>query len=176
MSPDTVERRAVRELRAASGRKLEGYAATFDAPAPVGAFTEVVRPGAFGRSLAERRDVLALADHDPNRVLARTSSGTLRLAEDHHGLAFVLDLPDTQTGRDVLELAKRGDLGGMSFGFRVAPGGETRSGGRRELRDVDLLEVSVVQAFPAYEGTRVEARAAGRPVRLNLALRFLETV
>jgi uncharacterized protein len=53
-------------------------------------------------------------------VLARTRSGTLRLAEDSKGLAFDLDVPNTSFGRDVLELAERGDIGGASFAFTVA--------------------------------------------------------
>jgi uncharacterized protein len=159
---DGVERRASAELRAA-GRKLEGYAAIFDSPARVAGFMEVIKPGAFRAALAARADVLALVDHDPSRLLARTSSGTLRLAEDARGLHFELDVPDTQLGRDVLALAERRDLGGMSFSFRVPKG---RAGAeawptpqRRELRAVDLIEVSVVHAFPAYGGTAVHARA-----------------
>ena len=155
----TVERRAiVRELRA-KGRRLEGYAALFGVEARIGeGFTETIAPGAFAASLASGRDVLALVDHDATRLLARTRSRTLRLSEDTRGLAFDLDLPDTQAGRDVLALAERDDLGGMSFGFMAQD--ELRDGNRRELRQVELFEVSVVAAFPAYEGTTIAARAA----------------
>ena len=157
--PDGLERRAAVEVRAVAGRRLEGYAATFNTPATIGRFVEVVQPGAFRASLTTPgRDVLALVDHDPSRLLARTSSGTLRLAEDGRGLAFALDVPDTQLGRDVLTLAERRDLGGMSFGFRVIE--ETwPAADRRELRAVELVEVSVVHAFPAYSQTTVQARA-----------------
>lgn len=155
--PDGMERRAAIELRAA-GRRLEGYAAVFDSPARIGRFIEIVRPGAFRASLEARGDVLALVDHDPSRLLARTGSGTLRLAEDSRGLAFEIDLPETQLGRDVLALAERRDLGGMSFSFRTkAEAWPSRD--RRELRALELIEVSVVQAFPAYGGTSVQARS-----------------
>lgn len=139
------------------GRSLEGYAATFGTVASIGGrFDEQIAPGAFATSLRSKPDILALVDHDPGRVLARTRSGTLRLSEDSRGLAFSLDLPDTAAGRDVLALAERGDLGGMSFGFTVKD--EHRVGDRRELRSVDLHEISVVSAWPAYEGTSVQAR------------------
>lgn len=116
----TIERRGLlMEVRAA-GRRLKGYAATFGTEARIADFTEVILPGAFRGSLMPSRDVLALVDHDPSKVLARTRSGSLRLAEDPRGLSFSLDVPDTQAGRDVLALAERGDLGGMSFGFTVA--------------------------------------------------------
>ncbi len=91
-------------------------------------------------------------------MLGRTRSGSLRLTEDARGLAFDLDLPDTQAGRDVLALAERGDVGGMSFGFTVRD--QHRKGDWRELRAVELLEVSVVSTWPACPGTVVRARAA----------------
>lgn len=155
--PNGMERRAATELRAA-GRRLEGYAAVFDSPARIGGFTEIIKPGAFRATLEARADVLALVDHDPARLLARTASGTLRLVEDSRGLAFAIDVPDTQLGRDVLALAERRDLGGMSFSFRATAEGWPAAD-RRELRAVDLIEVSVVQAWPAYADTSVQARS-----------------
>jgi uncharacterized protein len=131
-----MEKRAVTSMTA-TGRKLHGYAATFGTEARIGALRETIRPGAFKGSL-KGRDVVALVDHDNAKLLARTRSGSLRLQEDDKGLSFELDLPDTQAGRDVLALAERGDLGGMSFGFTVPAGGEIREGNRRELREVVL--------------------------------------
>ena len=148
----------------------------FDVPAQIGGFTEVVKPGAFAASLRAGSDILALVDHDPSQLLARTASGTLRLAEDSRGLAFSLDVPPTQLGNDMLALAERRDIGGMSFGFRVARnGGEAwPATDRRELRAVTLLEISVVQAWPAYSQTSVSARARdlGR-AQANAAMRRL---
>jgi len=169
-----IEQRFSSELRA-KGRKLEGYAAIFGTEARVSDFREVIRPGAFKASLAG--DVLALADHDPAKVLARTRSGTLRLAEDMRGLAFSLDIPDTTAGHDILELAERGDLGGMSFGFSVPDGGQRWQDDLRELLHVNLHEISVVSSWPAYAGTTVTARSAHHvlPVRLVLARKYLET-
>jgi HK97 family phage prohead protease len=167
-----LERRgAPLELRA-RGRRLEGYAATFGAEARIGSFTESIRPGAFASSLRDKGDIIALVDHDPGRVLARTRSGTLRLSEDARGLAFDLDLPDTTTGRDVLALAERGDVGGMSFGFSATD--ETWTGDRRELRAVTLHEISVVLSWPAYEGTSIAARSRSGGLRLGLARRYIE--
>ena len=154
-APD-IERRAFAEIRA-TGRRLEGHAATFGAEARIGSFVETIAHGAFRASLSG--DVLALLDHDAGKVLGRTKSGTLRLTEDARGLAFSLDLPDTQAGRDVLELATRGDLGGMSFGFTVPAGGEAWDGDRRTLRAIDLKEISVVSAWPAYPDTSLALRA-----------------
>lgn len=173
----TIERRAFAAELRASGRRLQGYAATFGVAASIGEFTETIAAGAFRQTLAANTDILALVDHDAGRVLARTRSKTLRLAEDTRGLAFDLDVPATTVGNDVLALAARGDLGGMSFAFTVAPDGESWDGDRRTLRAVDLREISVVSAWPAYEGTTVQARS--RPALQPLAAvarRFLDSV
>src|SRR5262245_49518228 len=154
------ERRIIAAELRAKGRRLEGYAAVFGVEARVNDFTESIRPGAFQQSLSAGNDIIALVDHDSARVLARTKSGTLRLGEDTRRLHFSLDVPNTSAGHDVLALAERGDLGGASFGFLVLD--EHWNGDHRELRSVDLKEISVVQSFPAYGQTSVWARA--RPV------------
>ena len=170
----TLERRFATELRTA-GRRIEGYAATFNQEADLGGFRERIAPGAFRAALAG--DILALLDHDQGKVLGRTRSGSLRLSEDSRGLAFDLDVPDTAAGRDVLTLAARGDLGGMSFGFKVPTGGDVWEGDTRTLRTIDLKEVSIVSAWPAYEGTEIALRAItggfGRARRLR-AIRLAE--
>lgn len=173
MSGEFERRAASLEIRA-RGRRLEGYAALFGAEARIGAVTETIQAGAFSDALGAGRDILGLVDHDFSRVLARTRSGTLRLSQDSRGLAFDLDVPDTTAGRDVLALAERGDLGGMSFAFRPNAGGESWQGARRTLTAVDLREISVVQSFPAYEGTIVNARSAPASVRLALARRQIQ--
>ena len=155
----TLERRFATNLRS-NGRRLEGYAATFASTADLGAFRERIAPGAFRNALSA--DILALLDHDAGKVLGRTRTGTLALREDDKGLAFSLDVPDTAAGRDVLALAERGDLGGMSFGFLVPEGGEEWDGKTRTLRSIDLREISVVSAWPAYEGTEIALRSLKR--------------
>jgi hypothetical protein len=171
-----LERRVAVEFRG-EGRKLLGYAATFGTRAAIADFTESIAKGAFAQSLASKADIVALVDHDRGRLLARTRSSTLRLAEDDRGLRFELDVPDTTLGRDVLALVERGDIGGASFGFTVPKGGDSWQGRDRTLRRVDLVDVSIVNAFPAYPQTTVTARAHqdGR-LSLSLAKRFLEAM
>src|SRR5690606_41104900 len=78
--------------------RLSGYAAVFDQEIDIGGmFREVIRPGAFARAIAEGQDVVLLFNHDPSTVIARTSSGTLRLREDETGLWFEVDLDPRDT-------------------------------------------------------------------------------
>src|SRR5687767_8319580 len=124
-----MERRAspleirIEEIRG-DMRRLEGLAAVFDKPAKLPNFKERIAPGAFAKSLESRADVLALVDHNPEKLLARTRSGFLTLWETRGGLAFRIELPSTQLARDVLELVRSGNIGGMSIGFRVPEGGD----------------------------------------------------
>lgn len=166
MSTPDIERRGTAGVTA-SGRTLTGYVATFGSEARIGHFTESIRPGAFADSLTSGRDILALLDHKPDTLLGRTKSGTLSLREDAKGLAFDLKLPDTQAGRDLIALAERGDLGGMSFGFIAKD--EEWNGDRRELRSVELHEISVVQSWPAYQQTEINLRhrSVEKPTELN---------
>lgn len=163
MSAPDIERRGAAGGLRASGRTLTGYAAVFGTETRMGSFTERIAPGAFSKSLASGRDILALLDHRADVLLGRTASGTLKLTEDAKGLAFELRLPDTQAGRDLVALAERGDLGGMSFGFIAED--EEWNGNTRELRQVDLREVSVIQAFPAYSETEISLR--NKPAELS---------
>jgi HK97 family phage prohead protease len=160
------------EVRAA-GRGLQGHAVLWNVETSIGAGREIVRPYATRASLASGADILALVDHDAKRVLGRTKSGTLRLEEDSKGLAFEIDLPETTFARDVLALAERGDLGGMSFGFVIPKGGDAWEGNRRELRAIDLREISVVSAWPAYKGTTVTARSAPTPSPMARYVRLM---
>jgi HK97 family phage prohead protease len=150
-----IERRAAAlELRAA-GRRLTGIAAPFGVEARIGNVTEVILAGAFRDTIGDGHDVLALSDHDAAKLLGRTRSGSLRLSESERGLRFEIELPATTLGNDVLALAERGDLGGVSIGFRAKD--EHWSGQRRELRAVDLAEISIISGFSAYP-TEVSVR------------------
>jgi HK97 family phage prohead protease len=161
----TIERRFVTtELRVdgeGKSKKLVGHAAVFNTfSQDLGGFREIIRPGAFTRTIAENADVRALFNHDPNYVLGRSKSGTLRMREDTRGLFYEVDLPDTQAGRDVAESVRRGDVSGSSFAFRaITDEWRTENGSDiRELRDVDLFDVSPV-TYPAYPAADVAARS-----------------
>lgn len=171
-----MERRASNGLKP-DGRKLTGYAARFNAETDLGEFIEVIRPGAFTRTLAAATavNIRAIYEHDGKSLLGRLGSGTLRLSEDSEGLAFELDLPDTTLGRDLAELVKRGDVAGCSFGF--LPVRDTWSEGAkpvRELRDVDLFEITIT-ANPAYDATSVQVRST-LPRSIRLARKYLEAI
>ncbi len=165
---DTTERRIhtgqleLRSGRGSSPGTLHGYAARFDSESvDLGGFTERISPGAFTEAL-QTSDVRALVNHDPNLVLGRTPK-TLRLHEDHQGLRFELDLPDTTVGRDTAESVRRGDVSGCSFSFTLADAGDSWSTGaagtsRREIHQIGTLFDIGPVTYPAYPDTAVAAR------------------
>ena len=164
--PGEIERRgfAACELRAESEGNgdpmIRGYAAMFNQLSdPILGFREQVAPGCFAESL-KADDIRALFNHNPDAVLGRTSAKTLRLKEDAKGLAIEIDPPDTQIGRDVMAMIKRGDINQMSFGFICQDEAWEKSGQTeavRTLRKVKLFDVSPV-TFPAYPQTTVAVR------------------
>lgn len=96
---------------------VTGYAVLFDNETDMHYFREIVVPGAFDDVLDD--DVKVLFNHDPNQLLARTESGTLRIKPDKKGLYYEFDPPDTSLGRDLVVLIRRGDLNQSSYGFNV---------------------------------------------------------
>lgn len=134
--------------------KISGYAAVFNSPAAIDEwFTEEIEPGAFARSISDN-DIRALFNHNWDKVLGRTKSGTLQLSEDERGLKFEVELPDTSTARDLVASMARGDINQCSFGFY--PTEETWNydvePAHRKLNEVELYEISVV-SIPAYDDT-----------------------
>jgi HK97 family phage prohead protease len=164
----TVERRVntvefdVRNGEASSdGMSFTGYAAVFNSPSEPLPFTEVIKEGAFKRSLKSRNEIKLFMNHNTDVVLGSTRAGTLKLSEDSRGLLAQAELPDTSAGRDLSVLMKRGDVSSMSFGFSVPPKGDqwSQDGTTRELHQVRLHEVSIVTGFPAYEATTASVRS-----------------
>lgn len=158
---DNVERRAFVECRAEAsdnGKKIRGYAIRFNSKSEdLGGFFEYIAPEAVDRTISEGLDVRALVDHDSGKVIGRTRAGTLALRKDSKGLAIVIE-PDEEISyaKDIMRAVARGDVSGMSFGFRTLED-EWNYEGKTPVRTViDMLisEVSIV-TFPAYRQTDV---------------------
>lgn len=161
-----------------SGNKLAGYASVYNAPShPLTVrginqgkpFVERVAPGAFDRSL--NSNISLLIGHDRRELIANTKSGLLQLRSDSHGLAFEVNLPDTQKAKDARALVEAGVMSEMSFGFFVRS--DAWTGSERTLTEVDLREISLV-SDGAYPQTSAEARTNSPSLaRLRLRLRYL---
>jgi HK97 family phage prohead protease len=128
---------------------FQGYASTFEVPYDMGSYTEVVKRGAFRRTLSEDPDTVLLINHT-GLPLARTKSRTMQLSEDDSGLLVNADLdgrdPEVQS---VARKYERGDLSGeMSFAFKVTSQSWNDDYSQRTIRSVSLHkgDVSIVVA------------------------------
>jgi HK97 family phage prohead protease len=163
-TPKTEYRIFKSEVRASKGDnpQIAGYAAVFNTPTDIGYFREQIAPGAFTKAIADKQDVKCLFNHDPNKVLGRTKSGTLRLSEDNTGLKYECDIDQsTSVGKDVHAHIERGDVDQCSFGFVVRDEDVSYDDdgvATRTIKQADLFDVSPV-TYPAYPTTSVEARS-----------------
>ncbi len=129
------------EQSAPDALRFAGYAAVFGKRDSGG---DVILPGAFAATLAARRDagvrLPLLWQHRGNQRI-----GWIDMAEeDRHGLRVIASLC-AGAGPSAAAAAKAladGAVNGLSFGYRVRDAAP-QSGGR-ELRALDLIEVSLV--------------------------------
>ena len=127
--------------------RFAGYAAIFGRPDRGG---DVIRKGAFVESLGTGEAVPLLWQHKPGAVIGRIE----HLSEDRRGLRVIAELGEGPEAARAAKLVRSGRLDGLSFGYRVRSAG--KSGGLRELRDLQLVEVSLV-AEPMQPRARVHA-------------------
>ena len=168
---DDIEQNPTPGEAKAQSRTVEGYAALFNSKTSIGGwFDEVIEPGAFTEALAIS-DVRALFNHDPNYILARSTSGTLEVKQDNKGLFYRFAVPNTNFGNDFLEMLRRGDVSQSSFAFTVQKQRweEEKIGDEEKVTRViekveQIYDVSPV-TYPAYPETTVSARSRANEIQ-----------
>jgi uncharacterized protein len=124
--------------------RLAGYAALFGKR---DAGRDVIRKGAFHRTLAERKLPIPLFwQHRPEMRIGWIE----HIAEDAKGLRVIATIDNPQGGAG--RALRQGKASGLSFGYRAR--GFTRDVKGRELTDIDLFEVSLV-THPMQHAARV---------------------
>ena len=120
-------------------RLIEGYASLFGVEDLAG---DVVRAGAFAQTLARGGEVAMLLQHRGGAPAGRWTT----MREDGRGL-YVRGLvdPSMRAGAAALALVREEGMRGLSIGF-VARDWSPRVGGGRELRALELREVSLVMS------------------------------
>lgn len=138
---------------------LSGYASIFDGEPD--SYGDVIARGAFAASLRQYKAAgaapLLLWQHDPSEPIGVW----LELREDQTGL-FVSGrlVLDTRRGQEAYALLKAGALNGLSIGYR-AKSHERRPGGGRLLKEIDLIEISLV-SIPAASAARITSVKSAR--------------
>ena len=130
-----------------SGLRFAGYAALFDKR---DAGNDTIVPGAFARTLREaqgaQQRLPLFWQHRPDLRIGWIEAAR----EDARGLRVVASIDNPAGG--AARALKAGKVTGLSFGYRARA--FTRDAGGRQLKDVDLFEVSLV-THPMQHGARV---------------------
>lgn len=156
---ESIETRATED----NAMIIEGYITKFNTKSQfMEWFFEQVSPQAFDKTLSDGHNIYALYNHDSDKLLGSTKTGTLELNTDNIGLRFKLTLnSNVSYARDVYELVKAREVEGCSFGF-ICNNDEwvTQSDGTdlRTLLDVELIEVTITP-YPAYLDSEANTRS-----------------
>lgn len=164
-----VDKLEVRTIEGTENRVVGGYVNKFNQQSSLmrdrwgDEFVEVISESAFNKTL-ETKSQKALWNHNTDLVLGSVSAGTLNLFVDGIGLRCEITLPNTTWGNDAYESIQRGDVDGMSFGFRCVEDMwsktqyEDREIYKRTILEVELFEVSPC-VFPAYPDSQINCRS-----------------
>lgn len=164
-----VDKLEVRTIEGTENRVVGGYVNKFNQQSTLmrdrwgDEFVEVISESAFNKTL-ETKSQKALWNHNTDLVLGSVSAGTLNLFVDGIGLRCEITLPNTTWGNDAYESIQRGDVDGMSFGFRCVEDMwsktqyEDREIYKRTILEVELFEVSPC-VFPAYPDSQINCRS-----------------
>ena len=130
-----------------------GHASMYNTRSEFMGFYETISENAFTDDLIKSSDVRALINHDQNLILARNTSGTLKLEADKKGLRYEFEMPQTSYGKDLAISMKRGDITQSSFAFTVDEDEWSTDENGNDLRTIKkikrLYDVSPV-TYPAY--------------------------
>lgn len=142
-------------------RVVIGYGAVINSwSSDLGGFKERIVEGALDGTKKKDADIRALVGHDMARIVGRTKSGTMKTSLDKKGLLTEVDIVDNPDGNGILESIRRGDVDGMSVGFRILSDRWYVDEDEELKRDVlssHVVEVSYT-AFPAYPETSAQVR------------------
>jgi len=128
------------EIKSLNDREFEGHGSIFGNEDLGG---DIVMKGAFKRSLKQYQDKgdlpLMFWMHDPSRVAGKWTE----MNEDDSGLRVKGVLADTPLGNEIRTLLHMDAVKGLSIGYRTIDQ-DYNDDGQRELKEIDLWEVSVV--------------------------------
>jgi HK97 family phage prohead protease len=128
------------EIKALSDRQFEGHGSVFG---NVDLGGDVVMPGAFKRSLASHKRASTMPAMFWMHKADQVAGAWQDMREDGKGLYVKGELADTTLGNEMRTLLGMRAVRGLSIGFRTKDFDFDRDG-NRQLKEIDLWEVSIV--------------------------------
>lgn len=131
--------KAALKFEGKNGREFSGYASVFNG---VDSYGDTILPGAYLDTLSKRDRPVQLRWNHYGPIIGKW----VEMAEDEHGLKVTGELtPGHSVAEDAYALLKHGAVTGLSIGYRPREVNEL-SDDRRELKRIDLIEISVVES------------------------------
>lgn len=128
-------------------RKIAGYASVFGG---VDSYGDTILPGAYKKTIKKRERPVQMRWNHYGDVIGKWT----RMEEDEKGLYVEGELtPGHSKAEDVYASLKHGAVTGMSIGYRPVQIRELGDG-RRELKEIDLAEISIVE-MPADNAAHI---------------------
>lgn len=139
--------------------EFEGLGSTFGGKPD--SYGDIIAPGAYSKSLAEHSAKGTMPkmfwQHDPSQPIGKW----LEAFEDDRGLMMRGKLNmGVQRGKEAYALLKEGDIDGLSIGYRIKDYEKNESDGTWLLKELDLMEVSVVSIGANENATISSIKAA----------------
>jgi HK97 family phage prohead protease len=129
---------------------FSGYASVFNSVDAVG---DTVLPGAYKNTLDGRQRPIRMRDNHYGPVIGKW----VEAREDGKGLFVKGELtPGHSIAADRYASLKHGAIDSLSIGYRVPEGGADRKDGIRYLKQIDLIEISIVEE-PAELGAKIQS-------------------
>ena len=118
---------------------FSGYASVFNG---VDSYGDTIMPGAYKGTLEGRDRPIQLRWNHWGPVIGKW----LSIEEDEIGLKVTGELtPGHSVADDAYALLKHGAVTGMSIGYRVKSAMDFPEENRRELKEIELIEISIVE-------------------------------
>lgn len=130
-------------------RRFSGYASVFGG---VDSYGDTIKPGAYSKTIGNRDRPIQMRWNHFGPVIGKW----LEIREDEKGLFVEGELtPGHSVAEDAYSLLKHGAVTGMSIGYRIPENGsEKNEHGGRLLKEIDLVEISIVES-PADNSAHV---------------------
>jgi len=144
---------------------IEGKAVVFDEPTVLfksgdTEYKEIIASGSFDDT--DMSQAFMKFNHsDQVMPMARYKNGTLEIDVRDDGVYIRAELADTQSGRDLYTLVKRGDIDKMSFAFTIREESYDYDTHTWTVKKVDRLYDVAAVNVPAYDQTELYARRFG---------------
>jgi HK97 family phage prohead protease len=144
------------KMGAEGSLKFSGYASVFEG---LDSYGDTIKAGAYKNTLTDRERPVQLRWNHSGPVIGKF----MELYEDEKGLFVSGELTNGHSvAEDTAALLRHGAISGLSIGYIVK--NESQSGVVRELNEIELIEISVVES-PADNSAHISSVKSAKTLK-----------